>query len=652
MQRFRWNARADRVEVESCQSVRVIMAAALDASASAEALRDLMTLGLDDEIDWRTWRIGDARAVERVLGIEAARRAVREELWFLLSSGVAPRHMTLVADAMTQTGVLLPLNQNGRDRMPGADVCALGRACFNAPAKKLQLAARAGHRDNLMSADSRQLVGMAPAVGTSPEMFTIVSSAGTETVAPPTAPTVVPTVDTTLVALARPAGGPSSGGLSAALSGGGTPSRTPSINAALRAMFASSLRVSTVASGGQSFLRDAFRRHTSGPLAPSPHERHPTRHMSFVPSSPRTLVRTTAGALGGYAAASCGNLHGTWDKDDPLDGRLGGRKRPSEDVGGGGGGGGGDMGSPYKRLSSGGELTPRIPGNLRHSTSYSGGGVTGQLSLQMAAAAAVAATDSSSYIPHSRSYGHFGGGVLAGSGIGGRASGGGGGHLPYGRSATWAAGPPSPQFSPSSCAHSLSGNWVVSSPTTGRPPSHLLGDGNDVFHLSGEHTPLGTSPLPPPPSYTEVMRQSHVYALNRTSVGIPEDSAVTDNSPPRDPRRNPRVLQAAPPTFSRPPFIPYDPEMPHAGDDDDAMQRPIIPYDPERPHAGDDDAMQLPPIPYDPEAPFAGTDAGPSRPPQQPPVLPPHFIFPYGLQLQLERFSAEAGDRATQRLTG
>lgn len=204
------------------------------------------------------------------------------------------------------------------------------------------------------------------------------------------------------------------------------------------------------------------------------------------------------------------------------------------------------MGSPYKRLSSGGELTPRIPGNLRHSTSYSGGGVTGQLSLQMAAAAAVAATDSSSYIPHSRSYGHFGGGVLAGSGIGGRASGGGGGHLPYGRSATWAAGPPSPQFSPSSCAHSLSGNWVVSSPTTGRPPSHLLGDGNDVFHLSGEHTPLGTSPLPPPPSYTEVMRQSHVYALNRTSVGIPEDSAVTDNSPPRDPRRNPRVLQAAP----------------------------------------------------------------------------------------------------------
>ncbi len=117
-------------------------------------------------VDKRRTYTNNIFEVAEVLGIEAARNLIiREALNTLREQGVDTdvRHIMLVADIMTQTGVIQPI---GRYGVAGSKASVLARANFEETVKHLTKAAYLGEKDTLTSVVENVIIGNAVPVGT------------------------------------------------------------------------------------------------------------------------------------------------------------------------------------------------------------------------------------------------------------------------------------------------------------------------------------------------------------------------------------------------------------------------------------------------------------------------------------------------------
>jgi len=97
-------------------------------------------------------------------GIEAARNKIINELdGVLKSSNISFHHLSLLADLMTNTGVLTSIDRHGLHKL---NVDALARASFEKPVEQLINAAIYNETDHLSSVSSRIMTGLAIKGGT------------------------------------------------------------------------------------------------------------------------------------------------------------------------------------------------------------------------------------------------------------------------------------------------------------------------------------------------------------------------------------------------------------------------------------------------------------------------------------------------------
>ncbi|MBR9679513.1 MAG: DNA-directed RNA polymerase subunit A'' [Candidatus Altiarchaeota archaeon] len=109
----------------------------------------------------------DIREVAKVLGIEAARNAIIDEIRAAMDgagvSNVDNRHLMLVADMMTVSGEIKAI---GRYGVAGEKAGVLARASFEIPIKHLMSAAMRGETDDFDSVVENVMVGQPVKVGT------------------------------------------------------------------------------------------------------------------------------------------------------------------------------------------------------------------------------------------------------------------------------------------------------------------------------------------------------------------------------------------------------------------------------------------------------------------------------------------------------
>ncbi len=118
-------------------------------------------------VDYRRIRTNSVKEVEEVLGIEAARALLIEEIMDVLEEqglDVDIRHVMLVADMMTRSGTV---KQIGRHGIAGEKDSPLARAAFEVTVKNLVDAAVRGEVDNLWGVTESVIVGNYIPVGTS-----------------------------------------------------------------------------------------------------------------------------------------------------------------------------------------------------------------------------------------------------------------------------------------------------------------------------------------------------------------------------------------------------------------------------------------------------------------------------------------------------
>ena len=117
-------------------------------------------------VDPTRTRTNNITEIEQILGIEAARRAIIDEIMNVLREqglDVDIRHVYMVADIMTQTG---RVRQIGRHGVSGEKESFLARAAFEMTTKHLFEAAVKGRRDPLMGVTENVIVGQIVPVGT------------------------------------------------------------------------------------------------------------------------------------------------------------------------------------------------------------------------------------------------------------------------------------------------------------------------------------------------------------------------------------------------------------------------------------------------------------------------------------------------------
>ncbi len=118
-------------------------------------------------VDYRRVRTNNIKEVEEVLGIEAARTLLIEEIMNVLEEqglDVDIRHVMLVADMMTRTGTV---KQIGRHGVSGEKPSVLARAAFEVTIKQLVDAATRGEVDYIRGVAESVIVGEYIPVGTS-----------------------------------------------------------------------------------------------------------------------------------------------------------------------------------------------------------------------------------------------------------------------------------------------------------------------------------------------------------------------------------------------------------------------------------------------------------------------------------------------------
>jgi len=126
-------------------------------------LKELMNI---EGVDHRRIRTNNVKEVEEVLGIEAARALLVEEISGVLEEqglDVDIRHIMLLADMMTRTGTI---RQIGRHGVAGTKESVLARASFEVTVKQLVDAAVRGTLDNLKGVAENVIVGNYAPVGT------------------------------------------------------------------------------------------------------------------------------------------------------------------------------------------------------------------------------------------------------------------------------------------------------------------------------------------------------------------------------------------------------------------------------------------------------------------------------------------------------
>jgi DNA-directed RNA polymerase subunit A" len=117
-------------------------------------------------VDPRRVRTNNIHEVEEVLGIEAARRVIVEEIMNVLREqglDVDIRHVYLVADIMTHTG---RVRQIGRHGVVGQKESVLARAAFEMTTKYLFEASTRGEVDYIKGVTESVIVGQIVPVGT------------------------------------------------------------------------------------------------------------------------------------------------------------------------------------------------------------------------------------------------------------------------------------------------------------------------------------------------------------------------------------------------------------------------------------------------------------------------------------------------------
>jgi DNA-directed RNA polymerase subunit A" len=119
-----------------------------------------------DGVDFRRTTTNNINEISEVLGIEAARNAIVEEMVSTLDEqglDVDPRHITLIADTMTMDG---EVKQIGRHGIAGEKASVLSRAAFEVTVDNLLEAAMHGETDELKGVTENVIVGQPIKLGT------------------------------------------------------------------------------------------------------------------------------------------------------------------------------------------------------------------------------------------------------------------------------------------------------------------------------------------------------------------------------------------------------------------------------------------------------------------------------------------------------
>jgi DNA-directed RNA polymerase subunit A" len=127
------------------------------------ALKKVMKI---EGIDFSRSTTNNIAEIAEVLGIEAARNAIIEEMMSTLEEqglDVDARHVTLIADAMTMDG---EVKQIGRHGLAGEKASVLSRAAFEVTVDNLLEAAIHGETDELRGVTENVIVGQPIRLGT------------------------------------------------------------------------------------------------------------------------------------------------------------------------------------------------------------------------------------------------------------------------------------------------------------------------------------------------------------------------------------------------------------------------------------------------------------------------------------------------------
>jgi len=116
-------------------------------------------------VDTYNTTCNDIRSIESILGIEAARNMLYIQLNNVITFNgnyINPRHINLLADAMTTKGELTAANRNGISRKEGP----ISKALFEEATKNFVLAGAFAERDELKSLLANIMTGSVPKGGT------------------------------------------------------------------------------------------------------------------------------------------------------------------------------------------------------------------------------------------------------------------------------------------------------------------------------------------------------------------------------------------------------------------------------------------------------------------------------------------------------
>ncbi|MCB9359313.1 DNA-directed RNA polymerase subunit A'' [Candidatus Woesearchaeota archaeon] len=131
--------------------------------ASGLNLREILEL---DFVDSERTRSNDIYEIKEVLGIEAARQAIINEVFKVIEAqglNVDIRHIKLVADTMCQTGEIKGITRFG---VVNQKASVLARASFETPIKHVIEASLLGERDELTSVVENVMINQPIPVGT------------------------------------------------------------------------------------------------------------------------------------------------------------------------------------------------------------------------------------------------------------------------------------------------------------------------------------------------------------------------------------------------------------------------------------------------------------------------------------------------------
>ena len=126
---------------------------------------NLTELFNSEYVDFTKTVSNDVTEIYDILGIEAAREALIEEITSVMSdaSYINNRHITILIDIMTNKGVLTPINRQGINR---GDVGPLAKCSFEDTTDQLIKAGIFGEKDKLQGVSSNIMMGQTIKAGT------------------------------------------------------------------------------------------------------------------------------------------------------------------------------------------------------------------------------------------------------------------------------------------------------------------------------------------------------------------------------------------------------------------------------------------------------------------------------------------------------